>query len=172
MRTLTVGICPEGRISYMSGQGPAAKTAAIPASQWVGKPCWCDADDSQKPKIRSAFAEALLTGEPSRIDIDTVVGGIHERWRVIYRKASLPIAVMAHGYVLAERDDRCLTHRERQIVQLMIGDCTVEQMAQLLKISESTVTTHQQNVREKTGCQTNAGVAVWGVRAGLQPSVG
>lgn len=164
---ITIGICPEGKISYLSEVGPAAEKTGHARDSWVGTISWEACHHAQRARARSAFAECLLTGETVTLDMDTEVSGISERWRVRYHRVRMPIAVIARSTLIEERDDRCLTNRERQIVCLMVRDCTVQEIAETIGCSESTVSTHQANIRAKIGVKTNAGIAVFGLRSGI-----
>lgn len=164
---ITLGICPEGKISYLSHVGPAAEAAGRSRDSWIGTVLWAAVEFGQQARARAAFADCLLTGEDVTAQIDSVVGGIRERWRVQYRRVRLPIAVMVHSQLIEERDDRCLSQREREIVSLIVRDGTITDIAEELGLCESTVTTHLANIRAKLGVKTTAGIAVFGLRAGL-----
>lgn len=164
---LVIGVCADGRITYVSDIAAGARAAQKPESAWIGQYVWDTVPEGQRARVRQAFAEALLTGVRQVFECETDHGGISERWRTRCDRVHSAISVILQAEKLLVFDDRELTRRERQILQLMASDWTVEEIADELKTRESTITTHQANIRRKLGCSTNAGAAVWAVRAGL-----
>lgn len=167
MQRHTVGVCLDGKIAYLSNVGPAAHAAGMSEADFIGSQFWRHVTPAQQQRLRAAFAEALLTGETVTVECETHVGGVTERWRSVFRKVNGPIAVLIHTELFEPFDDRGLTKREREIAKMVRDDMTIAQIADELRCTESTVTTHLSNIRAKLGVQTNAGIAVWSVRAGL-----
>ena len=167
MKALIVGVGPDGRIAYCPDASPAANSAGLPGESWIGHFVWDTGHPSQALKIRTAFAECLLTGKTQWTESVSEFGGTVEHWRSRYERVTQPVAVIVHAQLLEEVDDRSLTQRERQIARMVRDDNTIAQIAETLRLTESTVTTHLSNIRTKLGVQTNAGIAVWAVRAGL-----
>jgi DNA-binding NarL/FixJ family response regulator len=56
----------------------------------------------------------------------------------------------------ASRVTSALSHREREILQLIAEGLTAPQIAEQLFTSKRTVETHRQNILEKTGCKNTA----------------
>jgi DNA-binding NarL/FixJ family response regulator len=56
----------------------------------------------------------------------------------------------------ASRATSALSHREREILQLIAEGLTAPQIAEQLFTSKRTVETHRQNILEKTGCKNTA----------------
>jgi two-component system, NarL family, nitrate/nitrite response regulator NarL len=53
---------------------------------------------------------------------------------------------------------RILTHREQEVLKLIVQELTSEEIAQKLFISKKTVDHHRANILEKTGCKSIIGV--------------
>jgi two-component system, NarL family, response regulator NreC len=60
-----------------------------------------------------------------------------------------------------------LTHREKQIFQLVCEEFSSKEIAQLLSISRKTVDIHRKNVLEKIGVDSYVGLVKYAVREGL-----
>lgn len=60
-----------------------------------------------------------------------------------------------------------LTSRERQVLRLLADGETSPSMARQLGVSESTVRTHVERMREKLGVNTRAGLVALGFRLGF-----
>lgn len=165
---IVVGLCREGNVSFASDSAAGGSVAGLTEANPIGKPLWeLFQPAAQQVRIRQTFGECLLTGERQSDEFVKLHGAALERWRFRLDRVNLPIAVLLHAERLSESDDRCLTKRERQVVSLMIQDYTVEEIADALDTRASTVTTHQANIRQKLGCSTNVGVAMWGIKVGL-----
>lgn len=117
--------------------------------------------------MRHAFADCLLTNVPQWVESDSLIAGKRERWRTKMTRVDAHIAVVADSMPIEELDDRALTAREREVCRLVAEDTPIAEIAVALGCSESTVTTHLANIRAKLGCRTNAGIAVFALRAGL-----
>jgi RNA polymerase sigma factor (sigma-70 family) len=63
-----------------------------------------------------------------------------------------------------------LTPREREVLELLLGGLTQEQIAERLVISPKTVGTHIQNILTKLGVHSRAQAVALAHRGGLVPS--
>lgn len=67
----------------------------------------------------------------------------------------------------AFRATSALSHREREILQLVADGLTTPQIADQLFTSKRTVETHRQNILEKTGCKNTATLMRYAIRNNL-----
>ena len=58
-------------------------------------------------------------------------------------------------HVDQEDDTKMLTDRERQIMDLVVSGFTTREISKALYISETTVVTHKQNVKEKLNARNS-----------------
>lgn len=58
--------------------------------------------------------------------------------------------------VTTEQPHHTLTNREYQVLQMFVQGRTVTQMAELMRLSVKTVSTHKSNIKEKLGLQADA----------------
>ena len=65
----------------------------------------------------------------------------------------------------AENDtnEKSLTKREKEILQLLVKGRTSLEMADQLKISRYTIDTHRKNIHKKLGIKTNTGLVKYGL---------
>jgi DNA-binding NarL/FixJ family response regulator len=76
--------------------------------------------------------------------------------------------VVAEGTVVAATPE--LTQRERQVLLGIAQGLTNKQIAERLGVGIRTVETHRQNIMEKLGIHTVAGLTRYAVAKGLLPS--
>jgi DNA-binding NarL/FixJ family response regulator len=57
-----------------------------------------------------------------------------------------------------------LTSREREVLQLICEECTTQEIAEKLFISNRTVDGHRNNLLSKLGCKNTAGLVVYALR--------
>lgn len=60
-----------------------------------------------------------------------------------------------------------LSPRQQQIINLMVCDMSIKEMAQILSISIPTVKTHLSRIRKKTNCNTTPGALAFIVLHGM-----
>ena len=60
-----------------------------------------------------------------------------------------------------------LSRREKQVIELLIRDLTIGQIALELGISRQTVYSYIYNFRRKLGCQTNVTAVIKALKEGL-----
>ena len=60
-----------------------------------------------------------------------------------------------------------LSEREKEILKLIAGDLSNQEIADRLFISTRTVETHKGNLLQKTGCKNVAGLVMYGVNRGI-----
>lgn len=60
-----------------------------------------------------------------------------------------------------------LTHREREVLQLISEGKTTKEIATLLSVSETTVETHRRNIMDKVGIRNIAELTKFAIREGL-----
>lgn len=79
-------------------------------------------------------------------------------------------ASILHGYTekpAKEEPGVTLTHREREILELLSREYTNEEIARRLNISFRTVETHRKNMMQKTGASNLAGLLRYAYNKGL-----
>lgn len=79
-------------------------------------------------------------------------------------------ASILHGYTekpAKEEPGVTLTHREREILELLSRECTNDEIARRLNISFRTVETHRKNMMQKTGASNLAGLLRYAYSKGL-----
>lgn len=59
--------------------------------------------------------------------------------------------------------EELLSEREREIIKLVVNECTAKQIAETLFISEKTVETHKRNIFRKTGTSTLVGLTKFAI---------
>jgi DNA-binding NarL/FixJ family response regulator len=60
-----------------------------------------------------------------------------------------------------------LTGREKEVLQLICEECTTQEIADKLYISNRTVEGHRNNLLSKLGCRNTAGLVVYALQSGL-----
>ncbi|MDO8368577.1 MAG: response regulator transcription factor [Saprospiraceae bacterium] len=60
-----------------------------------------------------------------------------------------------------------LTGREKEVLQLICEECTTQEIADKLFISNRTVEGHRNNLLSKLGCRNTAGLVVYALHSGL-----
>lgn len=60
-----------------------------------------------------------------------------------------------------------LTSREKEVLQLICTECTTQEIADKLYISNRTVEGHRNNMLAKLGCRNTAGLVVYAIQNGL-----
>lgn len=60
-------------------------------------------------------------------------------------------------------DDDDLSEREREVVKLICEQCTNQEIAEKLNISQRTVESHRQRILEKTGSKNSVGIVIYAV---------
>jgi DNA-binding NarL/FixJ family response regulator len=60
-----------------------------------------------------------------------------------------------------------LTGREKEVLQLICEECTTQEIADKLFISNRTVEGHRNNLLSKLGCRNTAGLVVYALQSGL-----
>ncbi|MBL7808787.1 MAG: response regulator transcription factor [Saprospiraceae bacterium] len=60
-----------------------------------------------------------------------------------------------------------LTSREKEVLQLICAECTTQEIADKLYISNRTVEGHRNNMLAKLGCRNTAGLVVYAIQNGL-----
>ena len=60
-----------------------------------------------------------------------------------------------------------LTPRELEVLNLMVSECTIDQIAASLFIGKQTVITHRKNMMEKLDAKNAVGIVVRALRRGI-----
>ncbi len=60
-----------------------------------------------------------------------------------------------------------ITSREKEVLQLICEECTTQEIADKLYISNRTVEGHRNNLLSKLGCRNTAGLVVYALQGGL-----
>jgi len=148
-------------------QNAAARRLIGPAR---GKPCWV---------AMRGLAQA--EGLPCRLNCvaDLIDSGVdrlqHCRPKLEGQKHILTcvpmdgavVVVLNHGADRPPRKWQSLTAREREVLQLLAEGETTSGVAARLGLSQSTVRTHAERMREKLGVSTRAGLVAEGFRLGF-----
>lgn len=74
---------------------------------------------------------------------------------------------MTHTYERMNKDSNIISTREEQVLQLVAKENTNSEIAQKLKLKESTVITHRRNLCFKLGAKNTAGLMVKAFEHGL-----
>lgn len=59
-----------------------------------------------------------------------------------------------------------LTHREKEVLELIVQELTSKEIADKLNISKQTVDTHRINIMQKTDCKTLVGLMKYAIQSG------
>jgi DNA-binding CsgD family transcriptional regulator len=131
------------------------------------------ATETDAREVRAAFAECLFTGLPQKSVITTKsLGRFQFQFEKVVHKSQQTLRPDDEVAVLAlispePTTELEITPREQEILELICQDLTNAEVAKRLKISESTVETHRQNIRQKLGARGIAGVVVTALRWNL-----
>ncbi len=136
----------------------------------VGQSCWNVVgglpDATGLPCARGCVSP-LVNGSLERAQSTPVeVAGRH------HNLTCIPIRRIAVCLLSATSEQRpeaweLLTPREREVLQLLADGETTQEMSEGLKVSESTVRTHVENMRTKLGVPTRAALVALGFRLGF-----
>jgi len=77
------------------------------------------------------------------------------------------VVVLNHGAERPPGEWQTLTAREREVLQILAEGETTSGAAARLGLSQSTVRTHAERMREKLGVSTRAGLVAEGFRLGF-----
>ncbi|RYE12351.1 MAG: response regulator transcription factor [Sphingobacteriales bacterium] len=61
-----------------------------------------------------------------------------------------------------------LSTREKEVLSLIVKECTSEEIAEKLFISKKTVDNHRQHLLEKTNCKSTVGLVKFAIKSGLE----
>jgi DNA-binding NarL/FixJ family response regulator len=61
-----------------------------------------------------------------------------------------------------------LSVREKEVLNLIVKECTSEEIADKLFISKKTVDNHRQRLLEKTNCKSTVGLVKFAIKSGLE----
>ena len=61
-----------------------------------------------------------------------------------------------------------LSVREKEVLSLIVKECTSEEIAEKLFISKKTVDNHRQHLLEKTKCKSTVGLVKFAIKSGLE----
>ncbi|ATP56920.1 DNA-binding response regulator [Pedobacter ginsengisoli] len=61
-----------------------------------------------------------------------------------------------------------LSIREKEVLSLIVKECTSEEIAEKLFISKKTVDNHRQHLLEKTKCKSTVGLVKFAIKSGLE----
>ncbi|GAB3926019.1 response regulator transcription factor [Mucilaginibacter myungsuensis] len=61
-----------------------------------------------------------------------------------------------------------LSAREKEVLGLIVKECTSEEIAEKLFISKKTVDNHRQHLLEKTNCKSTVGLVKFAIKSGLE----
>lgn len=88
----------------------------------------------------------------------------------LYVSPRISVGVLAGVQQPAKRSDNsavALTHREREVLQLVAEGRTIQGIANILKIACRTVVFHKGNVMDKVGLRTTAELTRYAIQCGL-----
>lgn len=77
--------------------------------------------------------------------------------------------IMMHQYLNAKRPNNhsILSHREKEILELIVQELTSKEIADKLNISKQTVDSHRNNIMAKTDCKSLVGLIKYAIQAGF-----
>ncbi len=136
----------------------------------TGRACWnvvgALQDAEGLPCVRGCVRSLLASGleRPKHAAI-TLGGRWHHLTCVPLR--GVVVSVLSSGTGRHPETWQRLTSRERQVLRLLADGGTTASMTVQLKLSESTVRTHVENIRAKFGVATRAGLVALGFRLGF-----
>ena len=82
----------------------------------------------------------------------------------LYFSKKLPYNIKDWFEAENDTNEKSLTKREKEILQLLVKGRTSLQMADQLKISRYTIDTHRKNIHKKLGIKTNTGLVKYGLK--------
>jgi predicted ATPase/class 3 adenylate cyclase/DNA-binding NarL/FixJ family response regulator len=81
------------------------------------------------------------------------------------------VTALAAGHAPADSPDDPLSARERQIMALLAGGASNAKIAETLFVTNNTVRTHLDRIRDKTGARNRAELTRYAIQAGIEPVV-
>ena len=81
----------------------------------------------------------------------------------LYFSKKLPYNIKDWFEAENDTNEKSLTKREKEILQLLVKGRTSLEMANQLKISRYTIDTHRKNIHKKLGIKTNTGLVKYGL---------
>jgi Response regulator containing a CheY-like receiver domain and an HTH DNA-binding domain len=81
----------------------------------------------------------------------------------LYFSKKLPFDIKDWLEAESDTNEKNLTKREKEILQLLVKGRTSLEMADQLKISRYTIDTHRKNIHKKLGIKTNTGLVKYGI---------
>ena len=140
-----------------------------PSSNILGQSAWNRCAPEDQDEVRDGLAKLMLDNQAD--SFDTVVHNI-EGQRLLVSMDRLPVVQPSQHAVVGWCRRLCddvlkLTDREREILELVCGELTSEQIGKQLHISPATVETHRQNIAKKLGTSSAVGQVRAAIRGGL-----
>lgn len=160
----SVGVCGfshSGRILYCSHTFGAFRREELD-----GAPFWVGCDDPDA--IRSAFATCMFTGRPVSAsakvtDPEGVTREVNYTFYALPEDQTCRVISVWH----VPLDGPPLSPRERQVVSALAEGKRLEEIADALLVSASTVKSALRSALQKTGARTSAQLVALAVRAGI-----
>jgi DNA-binding NarL/FixJ family response regulator len=81
------------------------------------------------------------------------------------------VPIIYNQYHKQKVQDEQLSHlsiREKEVLSLIVKECTSEEIAEKLFISKKTVDNHRQHLLEKTNCKSTVGLVKFAIKSGLE----
>ncbi len=75
--------------------------------------------------------------------------------------------IVSKKYQLPARADLFFTDREKEIMELICGECTSKEIAHNLSLSKRTVEGHRTRIMDKIGAKSIAGIITYSVETGI-----
>jgi len=75
--------------------------------------------------------------------------------------------IVSKKYKLPARADLFFSDREKEIMELICGECTSKEIAHILKLSKRTVEGHRTRIMDKIGAKSIAGIITYSVETGI-----
>lgn len=129
-------------------------------------------NEAEARRIRAAFSECIFTGEPQYC---CWIGEYGEQLRARFERVEQhsdrhmhlddEVVVIAVTSRLPKPIE--LSDRELQIVKMICQDMSSSEIAEELGVKPSTIETHRQNIRQKTGAKGTAGIVMFALNQGL-----
>jgi len=155
------------RSGNVVSQNASARQLIGPAK---GKPCWEAMGALERaeglPCRRNCVADLLDSGAERLQHCRPKLDGQRHILTCVAVDGAV-VVVLNHAADQPPGRWQLLTAREREVLQLLSEGETTPRMAARLGLSESTVRTHTERMREKLGVSTRAGLVAQGFRLGF-----
>ncbi len=135
-----------------------------------GRPCWdvfAGLREAEGLPCAQGCVRSLVAGGLERTQHAAIALGGRRHHLTCVPLRGVAVCLLSSGSARSPESWQVVTSRERDVLQLLADGETTSSMAARLKLSESTVRTHVENMRIKLGVQTRAALVALGFRLGF-----